>query len=43
LGWRVQTQNKVGFVNKLIYHIKQMECGVIGNVGSRVLELSKQP
>jgi site-specific recombinase XerD len=30
-------------MQKLIYHTKQKECGVVGNVGSRVLELSKQP
>jgi hypothetical protein len=40
LGLRVQTQNNVGFMTMLIYHMKQMECGVVGNVSSRVLELS---
>jgi hypothetical protein len=39
----VQTRNKVGFMESLIYQAKQMECGVIGHVSSRVLELHKQP
>jgi len=39
----VQTKNKVGFVQTLIYHMKQMECGVIGDVSSRVPGLGKQP
>jgi len=39
-GFRVQTQTKVGFMETLIYHMKNMECGAVGDVCSRVLELS---
>ena len=40
---REKTQTKVGFVQTLIYHMKHMECGVVGDVCSRVLELVSNP